>query len=227
MHRFATILLLALAGATAQDADGWLARGREAIASGQPERAAETFAKACALAPQHRDACYFHGRALQALDRFEEAREPLERALARGADARVHRALALNYVGLVQPERAELHFLAAIRLYRSGEDPRVDYGAFLTRQARAAEAVPILDAAGKAHPRSARAHTELGRALLEAGKPDAAARSLKRAVDLDPVAWAVRLLLGRAYQQLGRLAEAERQLDIGSKGWASRNQRAP
>jgi Flp pilus assembly protein TadD len=46
----------------------------------------------------------------------------------------------------------------------------------------------------KVAPGSARAHAELGRALLELDRPAEALRPLKRAVDLDPTAWAVRLL---------------------------------
>ena len=63
--------------------------------------------------------------------------------------------------------------------------------------------------------------TAMGGAQLEAGKWEAAARSLERAVALDPSAWTVRLLLGRAYQQLGRLDEAERELTLARKGWAN------
>jgi tetratricopeptide (TPR) repeat protein len=219
--------ILALASACAQDVDRLMARARDALAAGEPEKAAEAFGRACELEPRHREACYFHGRALQALDRFQDALAPLERALASNSDSRIHRALALNYIALTQAERAESHFLSAIRQYKGGEDPRIDYGAFLTRQARAAEAIPVLEAAVKADNKSARAYTELGRAQLEAGKAEAAAKSLERALDLDAGAWAVRLLLGRAYQQLGRTADAERQLELGRKGWAARNSRAP
>ncbi|MGH9673863.1 MAG: tetratricopeptide repeat protein, partial [Bryobacteraceae bacterium] len=65
-----------------------------------------------------------------------------------------------------------------------------------------------------------------GRALLEAGNAEAAANSLRLAIRLDPSAWAVRLLLGRAYQQLGRVAEAERELAIAREGWARQDSRS-
>jgi Flp pilus assembly protein TadD len=83
----------------------------------------------------------------------------------------------------------------------------------------------MLEKAVQAKPDSARALAELGRAQIEAGKPREAVGSLERAVALDPAAWAVRLLLGRAYQQLGRLAEAEQELTLARKGWAAQNGR--
>jgi Flp pilus assembly protein TadD len=220
----------ALAAQPAREASEWMTRGRGAIAARDTEKAVAAFGKACSLAPRDPDACYYFGRALQALDRFEEARQPLEQALANsrgvGPDqARIHRVIALNFVGLVQPDKAETHFLEAIRFHSGdagvSEDPRVDYGAFLVRQARAGDALPILEQAVRAKPDSPRAQAEMGRAQLETGKREAAAGSLERAVALDPSAWAVRLLLGRAYQQLGRLAEAERELTLARKGWAS------
>ena len=210
----------------------WKSRGGAAIAARDPEKAVAAFSRACSLAPNDREACYFLGRALQALDRFEDARRPLEQALAssRGSSqeqARIHRAIALNNVGLSQPEEAEAHFLAAIRFHAGDaaayEDPRVDYGVFLVRQGRAAEALPILEKAIRARPASARAHAEIGRAQIEEGNLEAAASSLERAVALDPSAWAARLLLGKAYQRLGRFAEAERELTRGRKDWASLN----
>jgi len=228
------LIVLAAASASGQlpgDAPGWMARGRAAIAVGQTEKAVEAFGKACSLNPKEPDPCYYLGRTLHALGRYEEARRPLEQALAVVADrtrSRIHRAVALNFAGLVQPDQAETHFLAAVRNF-SGEaaeqDPRVDYGAFLVREGRAGEALPLLEKAVKGRPDSSRAHTEMGRALLDTGKPDAAARNLERAVAIDPSAWVARLLLGGAYRQLGRLEESERELTLGRKGWANQNAR--
>jgi len=161
------------------------------------------------------------------LGRFDEAQRAFERALqhATARDrARIHRAAALNLVGLGQPEKAESQFQAAVRSYSddaSGTtDPRVDYGAFLVRQGRSAEALRLLEEAIKVKPGSARAHAELGKALLDAGRTEAAAESLRRALALDPSAWAARLILGRAYLQLGRAQEAERELALGRQGWS-------
>lgn len=222
-------LVVALSSRAADDASTAAAMqaGRAAIKARDLETAAAAFGRACALAPPAADSCYYSAQTLHMLGRFDEARHAFERALAHApaqAKARIHRAAALNLVGLGQPEKAEMHFQAAVRSYSDqasgSEDPRVDYGAFLVRQGRTADALPLLEKAVKAKPDSARAHTELGKALLDAGKTEAAAKSLQRAVTLDPSAWAVRLILGRAYLQLGRAQEAERELTLGRKGWS-------
>lgn len=223
------LFVVALSGRTAQDistAAAALQSGRAAIKARDLEKAAAAFGRACELAPDEAESCYYSGQTLHMLGRFDEARPAFERALMHAsaqAKARVHRAAALNFVGLGQPENAEIHFQAAVRSDSDqapgSEDPRVDYGAFLIRQGRTADALPLLEKAVKVKPKSGRAHAELGKALLDAGKAEAAAKSLQRAVALDPSAWATRLILGRAYLQLGRAQEADRELTLGRKGW--------
>lgn len=160
--------------------------------------------------------------------RGAEAREPFGkelRASPRDVKAKVHRAIALNYVGLLLPADAEKHFREAERLYSVGktaaEDPRIDYGAFLVREGRADEALRPLKQAAESHPDSSRANAELGKALMYAGQPGIAVSSLEKAVALDARAWPVRLLLGRAYLLVGRKDDAERELRIGQSGWTS------
>ena len=56
-------------------------------------------------------------------------------------------------------------FRQAMHFNRGGapnEDPGIDYGVYLFRQARAEEALEPLEAAVKRHPDSGRAHLELG-----------------------------------------------------------------
>ncbi len=215
----------------------WKALGLRMAAGGSLDAALAPLAKACELAPQDEDACYFLGRTLYTLGRYEEAREPFEKALRavekalrarpKESPARVHRAAALNLVGLGRAEEAQRHFREAIRLHRpgvaAGEDPRVDYGAFLARQGRAEEALPPLEQAVRAAPKSARANIALGRVLLEMGKPAAAAARLEKGLGLDGASWNARLLLGKAYMQLGRTEEGERQMRLGQDGWARQN----
>jgi tetratricopeptide (TPR) repeat protein len=222
-----SLVPLAVCAAEDSTAAAALRAGKAAIAARDSEAAAAAFARACALAPGEADACYYAGRTFHMLGDFEEARRALEQALAHAPDegkAKIHRAAALNFVALGQVEAAEVHFQAAVRLHSDRTpgpgDPRVDYGAFLVRQGRPGDALRQLEQAVKAKADSPRAHAELGKALLDSGKPEAAARSLARAVALDPSAWAVRLILGRTYQQLGRALEAERELALGRKGWS-------
>jgi len=68
-------------------------------------------------------------------------------------------------------------------------------------------------------PESARANLESGRVLLQLGQLEAAAKRLEKAAQRSPSDWNAHLLLGRAYQRLGRDAEAERELQSGEAGW--------
>ena len=199
----------------------WKAAGVAEVGAQRMDAAAAAFGKACELDPKDEDACYFFGRTLSSMDQWEKARDPFEKALRAASPlklARVHRAIALNFIGLGDTASAERHFKLAIDrnpgpdLLR--EDPRVDYGAFLFRQGRLGEALPLLNEAVRAAPRSARAHTELGRVALHLGSADAAVASLETAVNLDPRSSAARLLHGRAYLEAGRVDEGQKQLRL-------------
>jgi Tfp pilus assembly protein PilF len=101
-----------------------------------------------------------------------------------------------------------------------GEDPKVDFGAFLFRQGRTEEALGPLEKAVQEAPASSRANTELGRVLLHTGKLEAAAARLERAVASDPGNWNAHLLLGSAFLRLGRTEDGEREMRLGQEGWA-------
>jgi Flp pilus assembly protein TadD len=214
--------------------DVWKALGLVLLGLDDFAAAVEPLRHACELASGDPDACYLEGRALFLQARYDEAVKPLETALrkAPAADqAKINRAAALNFDRLGSAADAESHFRAAIRAHpyrerareRSREDPRLDYGAFLARHGRAAEALEPLQQALAAFPGSPQANAELGRALLDLDRPQAALPRLQKAVELDPAAWTVRMLLGKAYLRLGRAEEGERELRIGREGWAAKD----
>jgi len=190
--------------------------------------AAEPLQHACELAQGYEDTCYLEGRTLFLLARYDEAVKPLEKALRNAPaedQAKLHRAAALNLDKLGNAADAEREFHAAIRAYtareRSRDDPRLDYGSFLVRQGRAAEAVQPIERALAAFPLSPQANAELGRALLDLDRPQSALPRLQKAVELDPGAWAVRMRLGKAYLRLGRAEEGERELRTAREAWAN------
>jgi tetratricopeptide (TPR) repeat protein len=206
----------------------WKAAGIAEVGANKLDAAVTAFGKACELDPKDEDACYFLARTLSSLDQWEKARDPFEKALRAASPAklaRVHRAIALNFVALGDTVNAERHFRQAIARNPGPEvlreDPRVDYGAFLFRHGRLNEALPLLQQAVRVAPRSARAHTELGRVVLHLGKAEAATASLEKAVNLDPRSSAARLLLGRAYLQSGRVEEGQKQLQLARDAGAS------
>src|SRR5438034_5227039 len=113
-------LVVALSGRAAQDISAGLAaleEGRAALKARNREAAAAAFGKACALAPSEADSCYYSAQTLHILGRFDESQRAFERALEHATataqgKARIHRAAALNLVGLGQPEKAEIQFQA-------------------------------------------------------------------------------------------------------------------
>lgn len=215
-------------------AEVWKWVGRVFAAQGELGRSVLCFQRACELDPKEEDACYYLGRNLYALNRFEPALAALNQALAVEGEAkqwRVYRAKAQAHEALGQAAAAEADFREAIRRERgqarAEEDPRIDYGVFLYRQGRTEEALKPLEEAVKGHAGSARAHGELGRVLLQLGRLEEAAQRLARAVQLDGKLWWAHLLLGQAYMRLGRGEEGRRHLAIGEKGLAKQGYGSP
>ncbi|MEO8130336.1 MAG: tetratricopeptide repeat protein [Bryobacteraceae bacterium] len=212
---------------TPGDWRAWKALGTLSTSTGRLERAWQALSRACELAPNDEEACYFFARNLHFAGQYEAARDPFEKALRAAPKqilSRVHRAVALNFSALSMSAEAEFHFRKAIELTPhaspGGEDPKIDFGAFLFRQGRTEEALGPLEKAVQAAPASSRANTELGRVLLHTGKLDAAAAHLERAVAADPGNWNAHLLLGSAYLRLGRTEDGDREMRLGQEGWA-------
>jgi Flp pilus assembly protein TadD len=211
-------------------ADAWEALGLTHLRLANYSAAADPLRHACDLAGRHSDACYLQGRTLFLLSRYDEAVAPLGKALRTSAPderAKIDRAIALNLDKLGHAADADRHFRDAIHAYRPAggmrEDPRLDYGAFLVRQGRAREALDPLKQALAASPNSFTANAETARALLDLDRPEEALPYIEKAVSIDPVAWSVRMLLGKTYLRLGRSAEGERELREGREGWEKAN----
>jgi tetratricopeptide (TPR) repeat protein len=209
-------------------ARAWKTLGLVTMSMGDLEGALPALGKACELAENDEEACYFLARNLHTLGRYESARAAFEKALRAAPKpmlSKVHRATALNFVALFLPAEAEQHFVKAIQLAgsaKNGEDPRVDYGAFLFRQGRTEEALRPLEQAARDAPFSARANVELGRVRLHVDKVNEAATCLEKAVALEPGNWNAHLLLGQAYLRLGRTSQGEREMHLGQEGWSGK-----
>lgn len=146
----------------------------------------EPFRRACDLAPHLADVCYYLGRAYYAADLYGKAIEPLERALRYDpVKGRVEAALGQCYEALIQPETAERWFRSAIRRKDAGRQAaHLAYARFLTRQGRAAEAVPVAEAAQQ--PETPEARFELAFALSQCDRLEEALRVVERALELRP-----------------------------------------
>ncbi len=205
-------LLLLLQPAAPRAALDWKSAGVRAAQQGDYETAAQAFAEACRLDPRLPDACYFQGRALYYLNRFEEALPPLKASLGVDKDAaRAHTAIAQALEALGRASEAEHSFRQALRSGRS-PDTRVRYAVFLFRQGRTEEALKPLQDALQRDPAHFDANLEAGRVLLQLGRLDDAVRHLDRALQSRPGASQAHLLAARALQRAGKHAEAEKHL---------------
>jgi Flp pilus assembly protein TadD len=204
------------ASAEPRNAQVWKALGA-ALAEGKAYPQAEVaFHRACQLDPKLPDACYFWGRALYALNRFNDSLLALARADQKSWQVRL--AVAQTADGMSDAALADREFREAIALCQ-GRDagPATAYGLFLVRQGRGAEAIPVLEEALKHHPQSAEAQTCIGRALLESGRNADAVPHLERAVALAPTSAQAHLLLAKALVRTGHAQEAQPHFEAAAK----------
>jgi len=214
--------LRAIVSATPANAAAWKWLGVVHASRSEHELAENPFREACRLAPADPDACYFHGRNLYLLNRFESALAVLEKTLPDDPQPwRIHLAMAQSLEALGRDAESEKQFHASIaagpKPGRPEDDPRLHYGVFLLRQGRTADSLEALEQA----PPSARSLSTQGRALSQLGRLNDAAARLEKAIGLDSRDWNAHLLLGNVYQRLGRVADANRHLKLGEQGLKS------
>lgn len=192
-------------------------RAMKAVGEGRAGEAVAELKRAVAAHPRYARALNDLGVLYLKLDRLGEAAETLARA------AKINRRFhfpRLN-LGVVLNRQGKYAEAAEVlgRLY--GENPGLaglstTYADALVGAGQASKAKKVLgDALAAADlERGARveAHYKLGVILSREEEHAAAAAELEKAVKVDPAAANARLLLGGAYMQLRRPAEAEREL---------------
>jgi len=228
-------LFEAAARRTPDSADVWKALGLTLLRLNDYAAAVDPMRHACELRAAGDDACYLEGRILFLLGRYDESINPLEKARRNAAPpnpsgedlVRIDRALALSWDKLGNAREAERRFISAIDNFRANarthEDPRVDYGAFLVRQGRAADAIKPLALALGANPKSFAANLERGRAFLDLDRAADALPYLERATAIDPASTTAQMLLGKTLLRVGRTEEGERILSQARKRWDAAN----
>ena len=199
-----------LRNAPQDDAIGWKALGVAHARLNQYDLAEPAFARACQLAPQLSDACYFQARALYALNRFEASLQALHQApltpptlLAKGQ--------ALEALGRI--DEAE----AAMRTANTA-DANIALGLLFLRSGRSAQAELTLTKVVATSPDSVDAHLTLARTLMERNAINKAVPHLERAVALAPQSAQAHLLLAKAYMRSGRQRDAEAHFEAAAKG---------
>ena len=206
-------------------ARNWRALGVVFAAKQEFREAEPAFQAACRLAPNDELNCYYLGRSLYALDRYEASLEALKKALpVHSRRWRTELAIAQALEALGRAKEAEEQFRKAIRLAPPKpvnpdfDNPSVDYGIFLYRQGRLEEALASLAEGARRAPDSAKARYQFGRALLQAGRIEESLAHLEAAVAQEPANHEAHLALSRAYFRLGRTEEGERHARLAASG---------
>ncbi|MBL8179090.1 MAG: tetratricopeptide repeat protein [Bryobacterales bacterium] len=206
-----------------KDARVWKALGVAHASMNDYNAAEPAFANACRIAPKLPDACYYHGRALYALNRFPDSLTALAKAPAEECSVQLAKGQA--HEGNGNAKHAEALYGQAMR--ECGQRlPEVSaaLGLFLIREGRQHEAEPVLRHAVERFPNHAGARIHLGRLLVEKNLAAQALPHLEAAVRLASRSAQAHLLLAKAYTRLGRTSdakphfEAAAQLETDSQG---------
>ena len=226
----------ALGRAAPDSVEAALAAGRNALADGDPETAAQALERAAALAPEAAAAWSFLAQARRRLGDAEGARRALARARA-AADAASGGAAAdpdplLEAVFRLRVDRrgreagarrasASGDHRAAETIYRSlladrPEDAGLHYnlGNTLARQGRSGDAEAAYRAALSTDPESSAAMANLANLLARDGRDDEAAALYRRSAEGDPGHLPTLLGASSLHFQRGDLREAERLLRL-------------
>ncbi len=199
-----------------QDARVWKALGVAHASMKEYALAAPAFGEACRLAPNLTDACYYHGRALYALNRFFESLAALRNAPA--GECKVQLAIGQAQEASGKAKEAESALRQALRTCGgSSAEPASALALFLIREGRHTEAEPLLARAVQQFPNSAPLRTHLARLLLAKDAAAEALPHLEAAVRLAPNSAQAHLLLAKAYTRLGRAAEAKPHFETASR----------
>jgi tetratricopeptide (TPR) repeat protein len=202
-------------------------RAMKAVGDGRAEEALAELKKAVAAHPKYARALNDLGVLYLKLDRLDEAAETLARAAKMNKRFYFPR---LN-LGVVLSRQGKYAEAVEVLGRLHGESPSfpglsLTYADALVGAGQAAKAKKVLNdalaGADLEHAARVEAHYKLGMILSREEDYAAAAAELEKAVKIDPAAANVHLLLGGAYMQLKRGAEAERELlrayELGGAG---------
>jgi|GEM_PF-1280452 len=124
--------------------------------------------------------------------------------------------LGLAYMAAGAYDKADEAFLKALDIVPEEAEALTNYGSFLIRAGRPAEAIPILEKAGQdlTYRKPAIPLSNLGYAYLELGQPDMAVGILSDAIRRAPNLCQARFLRGMAYSELDKPGRALDDFDV-------------
>jgi Flp pilus assembly protein TadD len=184
-------------------------------AAGRLDLAEPQFRAAIQLEPNYAPAHYFLGRLLYTRNRFDEAIQESNRAVALSPGmVRAYENLGLCYEGKHDLIEAERWYLEAIRQDEASETktewPLLDLATMMIHDNRTSEARPYLAQALQINPNNSKTVSEMGILLEKSGNSADALRNFQEAVKLDPTLAEAYYHAARICQKLGKADEAKR-----------------
>jgi tetratricopeptide (TPR) repeat protein len=155
-------------------------------------------------------------RVYENLNRASDARREYEAAVVTALAGRAELYRTIGMLSRIEGDyvRAAGAFEQRLRLTPSDPAAHRDLASIHFEHGRPEQALAALRAAVALAPGDAEAHAGIGRLLLDAGQPGEAIASLQRALDLRPDQYQTRYSLAMALRQIGRDADAARELAI-------------
>lgn len=204
---------------------GYVALALSQLASGHADEAAQTWQKLAAVSPAGASSAALGLADLALYDgRTKDAIAILEPAVAADVAAKSATAAALKRIALADARAAGGDTAGALReaeqalALAATDATRFSAGRLFARAGRTAEATKLADALDARLDADAQAYGRLVRAeiALAQKNPRAALDAVKEAQKISDT-WPGRLLLARAYVELGAFAEASSELDVVQK----------
>jgi tetratricopeptide (TPR) repeat protein len=183
-------------------------------AAGRLDLAEPQFRTAIQLDPNYAAAHYFLARLLYTRNRFDEAIQESNHAIALSPGlVRAYENLGLCYEGKHNSIEAERWYLEAIRRDQTSENktewPMLDLATMLIHEEHLAEAKPYLEQALAINPNNAQSLFEMGVLLEKSRDSQAALQKFREAVKFDPGLAGAYYHAARICQKLGREDEAQ------------------
>ncbi len=177
------------------DADKWMTRSAE-------------------WAPKDSDTWYSLGRIKYTLNRFAEAIDCFQKALALSPQmVKAENNIGLAFEGLNETDQAIAAYRTAISWQAASphpsEQPLLNLGTLLLDSNQAAAALPLLSEAAALAPDDAKTHAALGRLYQRQGRFAEAQAELERTVTLSPDTAAYHFQLGQVYRKAGESEKAK------------------
>ncbi len=156
-------------------------------------------------------ATYHHSRGirLQGSDQFRQAASQFEQVLQFDSTfAPAHAALLSTYLALGELDKAQKHYLAAVKLKPDNYELHHNFGILLTLRGRPAEAQQAFRRVLEINPYYAESHNNLGFLLADQGLVREAIEHLQLAIESKPNFRLPHFKLGQILHTQGKYAEA-------------------